>query len=188
MVVVLDDWLGEDHVGLSIMYCLGTMLVVMAIWKWPLFWIIFYHYFLREHLLSHNEGHVPNLMKWEQLVWKKKKTFHKKKWTTCDFEGVMFRIEGFVWRICVKCECVDVLWDELLLAFPSWKDILEARVLELVVWRLKSLWIRYSKKVAYKRRHKVMKIRHRAKCRYLQNYLVQDRWCVYVNIHVVQIW
>jgi hypothetical protein len=35
----------------------------------------------------------------------------------------------------VKCDRVDLLWDELLLAFPLGKyiDILEARVLELVI-------------------------------------------------------
>jgi hypothetical protein len=34
--VVLDDRLGEDHVGLCILYCLTTMSTVMTIWKWPL--------------------------------------------------------------------------------------------------------------------------------------------------------
>jgi hypothetical protein len=27
--IILDDWLGEDHVGLCILYCHATMLVVM---------------------------------------------------------------------------------------------------------------------------------------------------------------
>jgi hypothetical protein len=53
------------------------------------------------------------LMKWEQLVWKKKLKNHKKKWNTCDFEGAMSSIEGFVQIICTKCECVDVLWDQM---------------------------------------------------------------------------
>jgi hypothetical protein len=35
----------------------------------------------------------------------------------------------------VKCDHVDLLWDELLLAFPSGKyvDLLEAKVLKLVI-------------------------------------------------------
>jgi hypothetical protein len=38
--VVLDDWLGEDHVGLYIFYCLSIMSTMMTIWKWPLTWTI----------------------------------------------------------------------------------------------------------------------------------------------------
>jgi hypothetical protein len=33
---VLDDDLGEDHVGLFILYCLNDILVIMNIWRWPL--------------------------------------------------------------------------------------------------------------------------------------------------------
>jgi hypothetical protein len=52
-----------------------------------------------------------------------------------------------------------VLWDESLPTFPSRKDIvLEARILELVVWGPKSLWIRYSKKATYKRKHELTKV------------------------------
>jgi hypothetical protein len=34
--VVLDDRLGDDHVGLCILYCLMTMSIVMTTWKWLL--------------------------------------------------------------------------------------------------------------------------------------------------------
>ncbi len=33
---VLDNQLGEDHVGLNILYCPNNVLVIMIIWKWPL--------------------------------------------------------------------------------------------------------------------------------------------------------
>jgi hypothetical protein len=32
----LDDQLGEDHVGLCILYCPVTMSIMMTIWKWTL--------------------------------------------------------------------------------------------------------------------------------------------------------
>jgi hypothetical protein len=38
--VALDNKLGEDHVGVSILYCLNNISVVMTIWKWPLAQII----------------------------------------------------------------------------------------------------------------------------------------------------
>jgi hypothetical protein len=34
--VVLDNKLGEDHVGVTILYCLNNISMVMTIWKWPL--------------------------------------------------------------------------------------------------------------------------------------------------------
>jgi hypothetical protein len=34
--VVLDNQLSEDHVGMSILYYLNNISVVMMIWKWPL--------------------------------------------------------------------------------------------------------------------------------------------------------
>jgi hypothetical protein len=33
---ILDDRLGEDHVGLCISYCFVTMSIMMTIWKWSL--------------------------------------------------------------------------------------------------------------------------------------------------------
>ncbi len=32
--VILDQIVGHDHVGLTIFYCLGDILMVMTIWKW----------------------------------------------------------------------------------------------------------------------------------------------------------
>jgi len=34
--VILDEILRHDHVSLTILYCLGDILVVMTIWKWLL--------------------------------------------------------------------------------------------------------------------------------------------------------
>lgn len=33
---ILDNQLSEDHVGMSILYYLNNISVVMMIWKWPL--------------------------------------------------------------------------------------------------------------------------------------------------------
>jgi hypothetical protein len=34
--VVLDNQLGEDHVRMSILYCLNNVSAIMIIWKWLL--------------------------------------------------------------------------------------------------------------------------------------------------------
>jgi hypothetical protein len=47
MELVFDDWLGEDDVGLRIFYCLGIVLAIMTIWKWPLSQTILNGYTLR---------------------------------------------------------------------------------------------------------------------------------------------
>ncbi len=36
MEAILNDQLGEDHVGLCILYCPGIVSTVMMIQKWPL--------------------------------------------------------------------------------------------------------------------------------------------------------
>jgi hypothetical protein len=45
MEAIVDDHLGEDHVGLCILYCFSTMSIIMTIWKWPLFYFFFYGLF-----------------------------------------------------------------------------------------------------------------------------------------------
>ncbi len=57
---IIDDQPGEDHVGLCILYCRGTMLTVMIIWKWLLVQTIFDRYPLREHFIAFNETHILN--------------------------------------------------------------------------------------------------------------------------------
>jgi hypothetical protein len=37
MEVIFYDQLGEDHVGLCILYCFNIVSTVMMIWKWSLF-------------------------------------------------------------------------------------------------------------------------------------------------------
>ncbi len=34
--VILDNQLGEDHVGINILYYLINVSTIMTIWKWPL--------------------------------------------------------------------------------------------------------------------------------------------------------
>ena len=59
--VVLDDRLGEDHVGLCILYCPMIVLAMMTIWKWPLAQTILDGYTFIEHLISFNETHITNV-------------------------------------------------------------------------------------------------------------------------------
>jgi hypothetical protein len=56
----LDDWLGEDYVGLCILYYPSILSIIMTNWRWPLSLIILNGYSLQEHLVMHNEGCVPN--------------------------------------------------------------------------------------------------------------------------------
>ncbi len=57
---ILDDQLGEDHVGLCILYCPGTMSIMMTIWKWLLVQTILDGYPLKEHFITFNETHIPD--------------------------------------------------------------------------------------------------------------------------------
>jgi hypothetical protein len=45
--VVFDNKLGEDHVGVSILYCPNNVSAIMTIWKWPLVQTIVDGYSLR---------------------------------------------------------------------------------------------------------------------------------------------
>jgi hypothetical protein len=67
MEVIFDDQLGEDHVGFCIPYCLNIVSIVMMIWKWSLFRTILDSYYLKEHLITDNEGHVLDVVKWEKF-------------------------------------------------------------------------------------------------------------------------
>ncbi len=64
-------------------------------------------------------------MMWEQLVWRKKNSFHKKKGSVADFEGLISRIEKvlskefvhnvFVTMCCAMNWCQDFLHEKTLL-------------------------------------------------------------------------
>jgi hypothetical protein len=58
---VLDDQLGEDHVGLSILYCPMTMSTMITIWKWLLAQIILDGYPLGKYFITFNETHIPDV-------------------------------------------------------------------------------------------------------------------------------
>jgi hypothetical protein len=103
MEVVLDDWFGEDHVGLCIMYCLGIVSMVMTIWKWPLSWTILDGYFLQKHLVKYNEDIVPNADEVGVVsVRKKQYTFHKRKWGSSDSEGATSKMDKVLSKEFVK--------------------------------------------------------------------------------------
>jgi len=56
---ILDNQLGKNHVGLSILYCQSNVSAIMTIWKWPLSYTILDGYILRELFISNNETHIP---------------------------------------------------------------------------------------------------------------------------------
>jgi hypothetical protein len=77
---VLDNQFGEDHVGVSILYCPNNISVVMTIWKWLLAQTIVDGYSLRQLLVSYNESKIPIVdEKGEIGVRKKQYTFQKRK-------------------------------------------------------------------------------------------------------------
>jgi len=58
---IFDDQLGEDHVGLYILYFLAIMSIVMTIWNWLLVQTILDGYPLKKHLMAFNETHIPDV-------------------------------------------------------------------------------------------------------------------------------
>jgi hypothetical protein len=91
--VILDNQLGEDHVGLCILYCPRTMSIVMTIWKWSLVQTILDKYPLRKHLITFNETHILDDDDVGTVGVKEKNYFHKKKQNDVDFEGSISKIE-----------------------------------------------------------------------------------------------
>jgi hypothetical protein len=76
---ILNDWFGEYHVGLCILYYPATMSTMMTIWKWPLAQMILDGYTLKEHFITFNETHIPNVDDVGAIGVKKKKySFHKR--------------------------------------------------------------------------------------------------------------
>jgi len=68
---ILDDILKHDHAGLTILYCLGDISIVMTIWKWPQ--TTMEGFSLKELLLSYNENNVPKMDVEAMICVKKKK-------------------------------------------------------------------------------------------------------------------
>jgi len=59
--IVFNDWLGEDHVGLYILYCPMIMSIVMSFWKWSLSQTILDGYPFKEYFIALNETHILNV-------------------------------------------------------------------------------------------------------------------------------
>lgn len=57
--IVLDNQLGNNHVGFSILYCQSNVSAIMTIWKWPLSYTILDGYTLRKLFISNDETHIP---------------------------------------------------------------------------------------------------------------------------------
>jgi hypothetical protein len=56
--VILDDILGEDHVGLTILYYPQNISGVMTIWKWPLIQTIINGNSLHALLCSYDKNSI----------------------------------------------------------------------------------------------------------------------------------
>ncbi len=58
---IIDNQLGEDHVGVSILYCLNNISTIITIWKWPLAQTIVDRYSLRQLFVSYDEYNIPTV-------------------------------------------------------------------------------------------------------------------------------
>jgi len=59
--VILDDILGDDHFGLTILYYLGDISKLMTIWKWSVIYKTMEGFLLNELLLSYDETYLPEV-------------------------------------------------------------------------------------------------------------------------------
>ncbi len=69
---ILHNQLGEDRVGLNILYFLSNVSIMMIIRKWPLFQTILDGFTLRELIISYDETHVPTIVDEGKIGVKKK--------------------------------------------------------------------------------------------------------------------
>jgi hypothetical protein len=76
---ILDNQLSEDHVGVSILYYLNNISIVMMIWKWLLVQTILDRYSLKQLFVFYDENNIPIVEEREIGVRKKQYTFQKKK-------------------------------------------------------------------------------------------------------------
>jgi hypothetical protein len=126
------------------------------------------------------------LMKWEQLEWTKKIIRGNEAHVTLKVQFLKLTRFCFM-RLCKiwMCWCV-VGWIVVSISFV--KRHFWGKSFGTYCLKTKNLWIKYSKKVVYEKRHHVIIFFHCARCGYLQKYLVQDHLCVQINIYIVQIW
>jgi hypothetical protein len=75
---ILDDFLGHDHVNLTILSYLGDISTIMTIEKWPLIQTTMEGFFLKEFLLSYDENYVPKVDV-EGMISVKEKKYHSSK-------------------------------------------------------------------------------------------------------------
>ncbi len=76
---IVDNLLGEDHVKMSILYCLNNILAVMTIWKWPLAQTIVDGYSLKQLLVFYDENNIPTIDEEAEIgVMKKQYMFQKR--------------------------------------------------------------------------------------------------------------
>jgi len=76
---VLDNQLNEDHVGMSILYYLNNISIVMMIWKWLLVQTILDRYSLKQLFVFDDENNIPTIEEREIGARKKQYTFQKRK-------------------------------------------------------------------------------------------------------------
>jgi hypothetical protein len=89
---ILEDILGDDHVGLTILYCPRKSLTIMTIWKWLLVQTTMDGFSLKELLISYDETYMPK-KDIARIIGIKKKNFNKRKWKEIMSLNFVSRIE-----------------------------------------------------------------------------------------------
>ncbi len=75
---IMDNILGDNHVGLTIFYYPGDISTIMTIWKWLLVQTTMEGFSLKELLLSYDESYVLEVDVEGMFGVKKKKNFNKR--------------------------------------------------------------------------------------------------------------
>ncbi len=95
---MFNDDLGEDHVGIFILYCLDDISIIMNIWWWLLSQTISHGHSLKAFLKSYNDNHTFGLDAKRTISVKKKKTFHKKNKKALNVNVPMSRIDKLLFE------------------------------------------------------------------------------------------
>jgi hypothetical protein len=91
---IMDNILGHDHVGLTILYCPIDIPTIMTIWKWSLIQTTMEGFSLKELILSYDESYVLEVdVEGMFGVKKKNYNFSKRKWKEIMFVNLSSKIE-----------------------------------------------------------------------------------------------
>jgi hypothetical protein len=99
---MLNDDLGEDHVGIIILYC-PCDISTMSIWRWALSHTILHGHYLKALLKSYDDNNIFDVDVEGTICLKKKKnTFHKRKRKALDVDVLMSRINKLLFEESIR--------------------------------------------------------------------------------------